>query len=184
MSLDCSLRLRRFSLFSSALRFFSISRRRFSIVFWFLGTLTSTSSDIVLVRAFDGTAMAPLRKGARTCFHQATVRDVLVASAATATAAASTSTTASVFTRLRFIHGQRATIVHAVVQPVDSGLGLGVRIHFDESKPLAAPGVPIRDHQCISDLTKLAKQLFKVGGRNLVAQIAAIELLSQRFSPI
>src|SRR5208337_4492273 len=48
--------------------------------------------------------------------------------------------------RLGFVHREPPSIVLLLVEPLDRRLSLGVGIHLDETKPLAAARVTVGDH--------------------------------------
>ena len=75
---------------------------------------------------------------------------------------------------------QRTAFVLLIVQTVDRRLGVFVALEFDEAESLALSGVAIGDHVGAADGAEWREQGFEVGARNVVAEIAAIKLLTHR----
>ncbi len=48
--------------------------------------------------------------------------------------------------RLGFVHRESPSVVLLLVEPLDRRLGLGLGIHLDETKALAAARVTVGDH--------------------------------------
>src|SRR5208283_2465718 len=64
----------------------------------------------------------------------------------TVAAAAITTASGSGDPRLGFVHREPPSVVLLLVEPLDRRLSLGVGIHLDETKPLAAARVTVGDH--------------------------------------
>jgi hypothetical protein len=100
-------------------------------------------------------------------------------SAAIATAAAAAATaTAPGLTRLGLVHGQATTVVFLVVQALDCRLRLGLRVHFDKAKALAAAGVTVGDHLGALHGPVLGEPALEIGRIHGVSQVANIQFLS------
>src|ERR1700730_16682623 len=106
-----------------------------------------------------------------------------VSAAPSAATAAAAATTRALFARPGFIDGQRSAVVLFFVQALNRRQGGVVVRHFDESKSLAAPRVPILDHLRAADRAKRREQLFQVRIRHVITQIAHIQLFTHDKTP-
>jgi hypothetical protein len=104
-------------------------------------------------------------------------------SAAAVTTATATAATTSWLARTGFIHGERPAVVLGAVDAADRGLGLFIAAHFDKAKTLAAAGVAIHDHFGALNRSEFTKQLVEIRVRNVITQIANVQLLSHDASP-
>src|SRR5271157_4560110 len=81
----------------------------------------------------------------------------------TTTAAAITTASGSGDPRLGFVHREPPSVVLLLVEPLDRRLSLGVGIHLDETKPLAAARVTVGDHLGALHGPVLGEPLFQIG---------------------
>ncbi len=112
---------------------------------------------------------------------------LIASSTISTTAAVSTSSTAAtastVFARLGLVNRQGPTILHRFIEAIDRRLSFGVGTHFDETESFAAAGIAVDDHLNVTNFAISREQLFEVGGGNVVREISAIKLLTQRSNP-
>jgi hypothetical protein len=105
------------------------------------------------------------------------------ASAAAVTTATATTAATSWLARTGFIHGERAAVVLGAVHSADRGLGFFIAAHFHEAEALAAAGVAIHDHFGALYRSEFPKHLVEIRVRNVITQIANVQLLSHDASP-
>jgi hypothetical protein len=105
------------------------------------------------------------------------------ASAAAVTTAAATAAATSRLARTGFVHGERSAVVLGAVHSADRGLGFFIAAHFHKAEALAAAGVAIHDHFGALYRSEFPKHLVEIRVRNVITQIANVQLLSHDASP-
>ncbi len=87
------------------------------------------------------------------------------------------SLSASWLTLPGLIYFQGTAIKFLSIQAFDSGIGIGIVIHFDEAKTPESPGVPISNQIDRSHRAVFFKQLFDRGFCGAEGQVSNIDVL-------
>jgi hypothetical protein len=98
----------------------------------------------------------------------ATTTAAAVTAAATATATMTAAATAAIFTRPRFVHGQRASIHVFAIHGRNGSVSFRCILHFDESESFGSIRHPVHDHLSGQDRSMRLKHTFEFAVGNLI----------------